>query len=94
MKCSENVIITLKLRPGSRELDMELPAFMPIDELCGKITESLRAMNPTAFGYMSVIRAEHNGKPLSGTVTLANHGLWDGSILDVVMGMGGESYER
>jgi len=89
MKCCENVILTLRFRPGSKALDMELPSFMPMHALCDKIAESLRAMNPMAFGQMTGIRAEHNGRPLASSMTLAALGLWDGSILDIVIEGGG-----
>jgi len=68
---------------------MELPSFMPLEELSDKIVGSLRSMNPMAFGQMTGIRAEHNGRPLTDSETLAASGLWDGSILDIVIEGGG-----
>jgi hypothetical protein len=63
---------------------MELPSFLPVDELRGKITESLRAMSPMAFDRMTINRVEHGGKPLADDATLAALGLWDGGVLDIV----------
>ena len=83
MKCCENFIVTLRLGPGGNEIDMELASFMPIDELCGKIAESLRAMNPVAFSSVVGISMAHENKTLDSSATLASAGLWDGSILDI-----------
>lgn len=84
MKACETVIVTIRLKPGEQGLDMELPAFLPIQELCAKLLESFRSMNPTGFSGVAGLRLKHGTQVLENEDTLASRGLWDGSILEAL----------
>ncbi len=83
MKSYENVIVTVRLTPGGKSLDMELPSFIPIEELGQRILETLRVLNPTSYLSIEGLRFWDHGREITGTDTLASAGLWDGSILDI-----------
>ena len=82
MKCIDSVIVTLRLSNGGKTIDMELPAFLPLEELNDKIAESLRAMSPAVFGAISGLGLARDGRSLDKSLNLAQSGIWDGSILD------------
>lgn len=82
MKALENVIVTLRLHPKDASLDMELPAFLPMEELADKVLETLRVMHLVNFNDAQSLRFSLHGKAVRGEDTLASLGLWDGSILD------------
>ena len=85
MKCCEQVIVTVRLRPSGRELDMELPAFMPVRELEDRLLETLREMDPLHYGRMARVSFRWNDRALEPESTLAQAGIWDGSVLDAAM---------
>ena len=85
MNCCENVIVTLRFAPGGRCLDMELPAFLPVGELCGRLRESLAEMDPRTFGGAAGLRLSRDGSPLAADRTLAQAGVWDGGLLDAAI---------
>lgn len=85
MKCCEDVIVTVCLHPGERSLDMELPTFLPIEQLEQRFLEVMREMDPLHYGMMSVASFRKKGQILTGEMTLAKAGVWDGSILDIYL---------
>jgi len=86
MRPCENVIVTLRL--GREELDMELPTFLPIYELKGKIQETICVIYPDIWRAETTIELIHNDRMLVGEDTLASCGIWDGSILECVLKRG------
>jgi len=78
-----NVIVTLELS-GLQPLDIEAPAFMPADELAGKLLESLKVMLPDMFLGASGLRLFFDGKEMPGGSTLASVGAWDGTVIKAV----------
>ena len=85
MKCCEDVIVTVRLQPGGGSLDMELPAFMPMEELEQRFLETLRVMDPLHYGRMNTAHFKMKDRALTGDLTLAGAGVWDGSILDACL---------
>lgn len=85
MKTCQSVIVTLII--GSKKLDMELPAFLPITDVNARILETLRALYPQAYGGCTAICLRESGTTLAGNRTLAAYGIWDGAVLqgDVVL---------
>ena len=79
MKARQNVIVTLRM--GHEDMDMELPAFLPIAELKVSILQTLRTLYPRSYSGCKAITLRSNGMILSPTQTLASLGIWDGSIL-------------
>ena len=85
MKTCQSVIVTLII--GSKKLDMELPAFLPITDVNARILETLRALYLQAYGGCTAICLRECGTTLAGNRTLASYGIWDGTVLqgDVVL---------
>ncbi len=79
MKSCQNVIVTLTI--GEEQLDVELPAFLPVAEVNARVLEMLRALYPQIYGSCAAIRLCSHGAPIAGTRTLASCGLWDGASL-------------
>lgn len=79
MKVCQSVIVTLII--GSKKLDMELPAFLPITDVNARILETLRALYPQAYGGCTAICLRERGTALAGNKTLASYGIWDGAVL-------------
>ena len=48
MKACQNVIVTLTI--GDEQLDVELPAFLPVAEVNARVLEMLRALYPQVYG--------------------------------------------
>lgn len=88
MKCCEDVIVTVRIQPGTRTLDMELPAFLPMEDLEKHFLETLREMDPLHYGTMSSATFQSGGQQIEGTMTLARVGVWDGAIIDVRLSEG------
>ena len=65
MKACQNVIVTLTI--GDEQLDVELPAFLPVAEVNARVLEMLRAYD--------------QGAPIAESRTLASCGIWDGASL-------------
>lgn len=89
MKCCDNVLVTLRFEAQGRSLDMELPAFLPLTELERRLLETLGEMDPVRFGSAQGVALKQEGRVLDGAVTLAQAGVWDGSVLDAVLEPGG-----
>lgn len=88
MKCCEEVIVTLKMPWLGQELDMELPCFMPMKELTGKLLETLRLMMPDTFMGVKSIGLTSTKGLLKEEESLGTAGLWDGSVITVVKNRG------
>ena len=73
MKACQNVIVTLTI--GDEQLDVELPAFLPVAEVNARVLEMLRALYPQVYGSCTAIRLYDQGAPL------ASCGIWDGASL-------------
>ena len=89
MKCCDSVLVTLGCDAQGRSLDMELPAFLPLTELERRLLETLGEMDPVRFGSAQGVAFKQEGRVLDGAVTLAQAGVWDGSVLDAVLEPGG-----
>lgn len=89
MKCCDSVLVTLRFEAQGRSLDMELPAFLPLTELERRLLETLSEMDPVRFGSAQGVALKQEGRVLDGAVTLAQAGVWDGSVLDAVLEPGG-----
>lgn len=89
MKCCDSVLVTLRFEAQGRSLDMELPAFLPLTELERRLLEALGEMDPVRFGSAQGVALKQEGRVLDGAVTLAQAGVWDGSVLDAVLEPGG-----
>ena len=48
MKACQNVIVTLTI--GDEQLDVELPAFLPVAEVNARVLEMLRTLYPQVYG--------------------------------------------
>ena len=75
----QNVIVTLTI--GDEQLDVELPAFLPVAEVNARVLEMLRALYPQVYGSCTAIRLYDQGAPIAESRTLASCGIWDGASL-------------
>lgn len=89
MKCCDSVLVTLRFEAQGRSLDMELPAFLPLEELERRLLETLGEMDPVRFGGAQGIALKQEDRPLDGAVTLAQAGVWNGGVLDAALEPGG-----
>ena len=85
----DSVLVTLRFEAQGRSLDMELPAFLALTELERRLLETLGEMDPVRFGSAPGVALNQEGRVLDGAVTLAQAGVWDGSVLDAVLEPGG-----
>ena len=83
MRPCEEVIVTVNIPGHSCSYDMELPAFMRVDELKKKLAETLRLMDMGKFASVRDIELSHAGRSLRGSETLAGRGIWDGSLIEI-----------
>lgn len=88
MRCSEEVIVTLRFPWIEQDIDMELPCFMEMRELTEKLLETLRLMMPETFVKVKSISLKGREGILQEKETLAGMGLWDGSVITVVRNRG------
>ena len=77
------VIVTVREPIRQTELDLEMPAFVPIGRLCGELLEALHTLRPQQWLSVSAIELLDGERVLADGETLASLGLWDGSILTV-----------
>lgn len=75
MRPCDNVIVTLLVR--DQVFDVELPAFLPVEELVNKIEELFEVMKPQ--WRVHGLRLYFAGKELQMQQTLATCGIWDGA---------------
>jgi len=83
MRPCEDVIVTVNISQPSATYDMELPAFMCLDELKKKVVETLRLMDIRKFATVREIELFYNGQSLRNNETLAGYGIWDGSSIEI-----------
>ena len=79
----ERVIVTVRLPSRKKQLDLELPAFLPMSTLCTKLLETLKSMEPQTYIGTHAIELLFHGRTLQEDSTLASQGAWDGSILEI-----------
>ena len=79
----ERVIVTALLPSHGKKIDLELPAFLPMSELCPKLLETLKGAAPQECIGMHEIEIWWNGRKMEEADTLAAQGAWDGSILEI-----------
>lgn len=79
MRSCENVIVSVQFQ--NKNYDMELPAFLSIRELTGKIEETLRVMYSGTLPEMGKYTLSCDGHNLDDNSTLASCGIWDGSTI-------------
>ena len=79
----EYALVTVRAQAMHWQADMELPAGMKIRELAVQILETLKLYDEERFYHVSEISLLNQGKPLHSYATLADYGIWDGSILDI-----------
>lgn len=84
MQVCENVIVTVKIK--SKLLDMELPTFLSIQKLTAKIDETLHSMPGHILFDEHCVGLLFQETVLDKNKTLGNYGIWDGSILECLMG--------
>lgn len=75
----EFVIVTLQAPNGEFYGDYRLPTDVPVEKLIPLLQEALRLKLRAGARPMLYLQ----GYPVEATGTLADHGIWDGSILTV-----------
>lgn len=83
MQACENVIVTVRVK--SKLIDMQLPAFLGIQELITKIDETLHSMPGQMLFDEHCIGLRFQGIRLDKNQTLGSYGIWDGSILECLL---------
>lgn len=83
MPSFDNVIVTALLPFGEAQLDLELPAFYPVQDLTPKLLETLKLMQPQFYTGIQDLALIWRDQQLRGGDTLASVGVWDGSILNI-----------
>ncbi len=81
----ERAIVTLRFPFHEEEMDIEMPVFLPVEEICEKVLELLICQQPHRYGGIADVDLFWNGKKLDKQTNLAEHGIWDGSILDIAL---------
>lgn len=84
MKACENVIVTVRI--FEKQLDMELPSFLPIGELKDKILETYYVMNQVQPGRGRDVLLSYEDQILDRARSLSYYGIWDGSFIDCIEG--------
>lgn len=79
----EYALVTVRAEKMHWQADMELPARMKIRELTVQILETLKLHEEERFYHVSEIGLFYEEKKLHLDATLADYGIWDGSILDI-----------
>lgn len=77
----DHVLVTVQAESIKR--DMELPIKITVEELSEKLLEILRELAPDKFQEKEHIRLIFEDIVLSGSKTLEEHYVWDGSVLKV-----------
>lgn len=83
MHSCDEAIVTLQMQGGGFTADMEIPTFLPMEDLLPKLLESLRLMQPRMFGNVRRISLADSMGTLGPTDTLASRGIWDGAYLAI-----------
>lgn len=77
-------VVTLLFEKKYREIDLEIPLKIPIEELSRKMTDTLKAIDYGRFAGISNIGIMFNGNVLNPENTLEDYGVWDGSYLTII----------
>lgn len=78
----ERAVVTLRL-PNSEEMDVDVPLFLPGDELCQKLLGVLQEIRSKEFIKAGQISVSIQGERLLENDTLASRGVFDGAVLEV-----------
>lgn len=82
-KMAKTIVVTLQSKQYSQ--DFELPATVPLHELYPRLTEALHKAAGTQFqDFSSVILEKDGAGLLDEAASLADYGVCDGCILNVV----------
>lgn len=77
----EYAIVTIRTKDGTWEADMELPAKMKLKNVALKVLDTIKAMDENRFGMLHKVQFIHENKVLNEEATLADYGIWDGSVV-------------
>ena len=83
MNAPDTFIATITNEERSFEEDMELPSGMPVSELSRQILMILKEIHDDIFLHWTACRLECKNKLLGSEDTLAQAGVFDGSIIVV-----------
>ena len=78
----EHVLITVCIADGAVCADYRLPAGVAVGKLLPLLRDILAQQYPTVCGSWTRLRLYASGYPLNEEKTLADHGIWDGRILE------------
>ena len=76
-------IVTVQLKDGGFERDMELPTNLPVSALSERLLGVLRILDEDRFLRFNSLRMVYRGIILDPNKTLAELKVWDGSIVIV-----------
>lgn len=77
----EYAIVTVRTEEGDWEADMELPAKMKLKNVALKVLETIKALDADRFESFHRLQFRYGNRILHEETTLADHQIWDGSIL-------------
>ncbi|MBR3306495.1 MAG: EsaB/YukD family protein [Lachnospiraceae bacterium] len=78
----EYTIVTLSFPGMGWKTDMELPTRLRIDLLIQKILYALKKYDENTFSTVDNMDLSWEGTRLNRDLTLADYGIWDGSIIE------------
>lgn len=81
----EYTLVTVLVKNESWSADMELPVKLKIRDLSVKMLDALKKYNERLFEDVDSIKLEANGRRLNENASLYDYGLWDGSIIEVIL---------
>lgn len=81
---TDHVIVTVRSKENKFDIDMELPAKLPVEDLAPKLLENLRAIAPEQFRGKESIQMKYRDAVLKPTETLESGKVFDGSIIEIV----------
>lgn len=79
----EYVIVTLQTESGIDLGDFQLPTAVSTEKIGALLLDGLRKQFYQQLGNWKKLELCRQGFPLENKKTLADHGIWDGSILTV-----------
>lgn len=82
----DRVIVTVRCQDSRQLYDIEMPANIPANKLAVKIKELVESVdiNFTDSEYDYKINVEGLGRDLENDESLAEAGVWDGSIINLI----------
>ena len=78
-------IVTIRLPEGARQIDMELPVKMRVEELLVRIRRVLSEYDGSLAWEHNALELRWQGKILNTGMTMSDYQIWDGSVLDLVL---------